>query len=140
MASNKMQSPLEYEAIKEREIELANNLTYGRGEGSEYSESHATAKSNLDNPLGKGVEGTDMQEYIPVLDKSGISKTKYNTGSLNTTKGGGLYDIKGRNNDGGRENLLGKNIYSKETPYGPNMVGSIEDIEGQYVVVVKKNK
>jgi hypothetical protein len=134
MASNKKQSALEAEAIKERKIELANNISYGRGEGKEYSESHVKAKSNPNNPLGKGVGGTNMQAYTPILDKANTSKTQYRYDSINTTEGGGQYDIQGRFDDGGRERLLHINIYSKENPYGPNMFDSLEDIEGQYVV------
>lgn len=133
MALKNRQSALEASAIKERNKELDKNRNYGRGEGREYNSSHEKAKSTPDSPHGKGVENSDHQIYVPELEKN--STTRYRYDSLNTEKGGGLYDIKGRNGDGGRERLLEINLYDKNNEYGPGLIDMSANLDdGQYII------
>jgi hypothetical protein len=55
--------------------------------------------------------------------------------NFNTDEGGGLYDIKGRNEIGGRERLMAISIYNKDNQYGPALVDtSLNVADGQIVV------
>lgn len=136
MALKKRQSALEASAIEERNKELVRNREYSKGE-LEYKDTHKNALSNPDKPLGKGVSNSDHQAYIPILDieQKKHQKNNYNRSSLNTSEGGGLYDIKGRNGDGGRERLVKINLYSKENPYGNDIIDMEQNLnDGQYVI------
>ena len=58
-----------------------------------------------------------------------------NYSNFDTENGGGLYDIKGRNDVGGRERSLARSKYNKEQPYGADLVNTSENIaQGQYYV------
>jgi hypothetical protein len=58
-----------------------------------------------------------------------------NYSNFDTDGGGGLYDIKGRNEIGGRERLMAISIYNKENQYGPALVDtSLNVADGQIVV------
>jgi hypothetical protein len=58
-----------------------------------------------------------------------------NYSNLDTTAGGGAYDIHGRNGVGGRNRLMTYNIYNNDNAYGPDSVDSSMNIEdGQYVM------
>lgn len=136
MALKTKQSALGYFGAEEREKELVRNREYSKGE-LEYKETHKNALSNPDKPLGKGVSNSDHQAYTPILDveQKKYQKDNYNRNSINTSNGGGLYDIKGRNGDGGRERLVKINLYSKENPYGDGSIDMEENLnDGQYFV------
>lgn len=127
----KRQSNLELSAIDERDKQLNKNRNYNKK--NPYNDAHIRAKSNPEEPLGKGVENSDHQEYVPKLVNKDSFKSQYMRGSINTSKGGGLYDIYGRNDIGGRNRLLEINIYSE----GDGEYGKIDipvDIEGQYII------
>jgi hypothetical protein len=130
--NNTKQSFLEKKGIEERNKEIARS-DYGKN--NEYSDSHEDAISNPSDKekyLGKGTNSGGHQHYTPDFSKP---STLINYSNLDTTNGGGSYDIHGRNNQGGRDRLLKYNIYNKDNEYGPNSIDMSENIEdGQYVI------
>lgn len=130
--NNKKQSNLEKKGFEQRKVELVRS-DYNSKDG--YSAEHEDALSNPDDEnkvLGKGVANSSHQAYVPDASKP---STLYNYSSLNTTAGGGAYDIYGRDGEGGRNRLLKINIYNKDNAYGPNSVDTSANIdEGQYVM------
>lgn len=130
--NNSKQSNLERRGSEERNVELVRS-DYNKANA--YSDSHVDALSNPSDESkvhGKGTANGGHQAYVPDASKP---STLYNYSSLDTTAGGGAYDIHGRNGDGGRNRLLKINIYNKDNAYGPNSVDTSANIdEGQYVV------
>lgn len=58
-----------------------------------------------------------------------------NYSNVNTTDGGGQYDIEGRNGVGGRVYLENINLYNHENSYGIESVDtSLNRVDGQFVV------
>jgi hypothetical protein len=129
--NNTKQSALESKGIEERRQELVRS-DYNKN--NSYSETHEDSLSHPDDPekmLGKGTNSGGHQHYTPDFSKP---STLINYSNLDTSNGGGYYDIHGRNEQGGRERLLKINIYSKDNAYGPNSVDTSENIiDGQYV-------
>lgn len=127
------QSRLEAEALEYRKESLIQN-DYQKDIELNYSESHEDAKSHGDenHPLGKGT-GNGGHTYI--LPNKNASKDGYTT-TLDTTKGGGSYDIFGRPGvGGGRNKAFSINIYNPQRPYGTNSVDTSANVaDGQYVV------
>ena len=128
--NNNKQSYLEIKGREERNNEIIRS-DYNKNDA--YSSSHEDALSNpdkTDKPLGKGTGSAGHQAYVPDYSKSPYS---YNYSSLDTSKGGGSYDIYGRDENGGRERLTKINIYNKEYSYGPNLIDTSTNIkDGQY--------
>jgi hypothetical protein len=117
--NNTKQTTLESNGIEERRIELVRS-DYSKNNA--YSESHEDALSNPDDPekvLGKGTNSGGHQHYTPDHSKP---STLINYSNLDTTSGGGYYDVHGRNGQGGRDKLLKINIYNKDNAYGLNSV------------------
>lgn len=131
MAINSKQSTLESNAINKRKEELVRS-DYNINDA--YSESHEDALSNPEDTtkaLGKGTGSGGHQHSIPDFTKP---STLMNYSNLDTSNGGGTYDIYGRNEQGGRNRLLKINLYNKDNAYGPNSVDTSANIEdGQYV-------
>lgn len=126
--NNSKQSYLEIKGIEERHNEIVRS-EYGVNDA--YSETHENAISDGD-VKGKGTNNGGHQHYIPDYTKP---STLINYSNFDTTKGGGKYDIEGRNGFGGRDRLVQINIYSKDNSYGPNSVDTTNNInEGQYVL------
>jgi hypothetical protein len=124
------QQRLEQEAIPHREELLLKN-DYQAG-ALEYNESHKDALSDGD-PLGKGTGEAMGVAPLPgsVLDK-GISRR-----NVNTSNGGGQYDIEGRPEVGksGRVELMAMNLYSEHDSYGVDSVDtSANRAKGQYYI------
>lgn len=130
--NNNKQSTLEKRAIEKRQIELVRS-DYNKA--NEYSDSHEDALSDPEDEtkvFGKGTGNGGHQAYVPDPSKP---STLINYSSLNTTEGGGAYDIHGRNGQGGRNRLLQINLYDKENTYGPDSVDTSANInDGQYVI------
>lgn len=128
--NNNKQSHLEIKGREERNKEIIRS-DYNKNDF--YSESHEDALSNpsdTDKPLGKGTGDGGHQAYVPDLNKP---STGYNYSSLNTSEGGGSYDIYGKDGKSGRERLTKINIYNKSNSYGPNSIDTSLNIEeGQY--------
>jgi hypothetical protein len=96
-----------------------------------YSDAHEDAISDPNKPekaLGKGTGKGGYTHYTPNHE---LSKTQYRYDNLETINGGGCYDIHGRNDVGGRNRLLGYNLYNSKNAYG---VDSVDDStnNGQY--------
>lgn len=131
--NNSKQSYLEIKGIEERHNEIVRSEYYvepSENVSNVYSESHENAISNGD-VKGKGTNNGGHQHYIPDYTKSPV----INYSNFDTTKGGGKYDIEGRNGFGGRDRLVQINIYNKINSYGPNSVDTTNNInEGQYVL------
>ena len=131
MVNNK-QSSLEKKGIVARHEHLVRS-DYNKADG--YSAEHEDALSNPENKnkaMGKGTGNGGHQHYKTNHD---LPPTLINYSNLNTTAGGGAYDIHGRNDVGGRNRLISYNIYNNDNAYGPDSVDSSLNIEdGQYVM------
>jgi hypothetical protein len=130
--NNTKQSTLEIKGIEERRVEMVRS-DYSKN--NEYSEKHEDALSHPNDnqkPLGKGTNSGGHQHYTP--DHS-LPSSLMNYGNLDTSSGGGYFDIHGRNEQGGRERLLKINIYSKDNAYSLESVDTTANIDdGQYVM------
>lgn len=128
--NNNKQSYLEIKGREERNNEIIRS-DYNKNDA--YSSSHEDALSDpnrTDKPLGKGTGSTGHNAYTPDHSKSPYS---YNYDSLDTSKGGGSYDIHGKDGNGGREKLTKINLYNKEYSYGPNLIDTSSNVvDGQY--------
>lgn len=129
--NNKKQSALEEKGIAKRHEEIVRS-DYNINDA--YSDSHEDALSNPDdvNKIhGKGTGSGGHQHYVPDSSKP---STLFNYSNLDTSNGGGAYDIHGRNEQGGRNRLLKINLYNKDNAYGPNSIDTSANIEdGQFV-------
>ena len=118
--NNSKQSNLEKRGAEERKKEIIRS-DYNRSDA--YSEQHIDALSDPNDEtkyLGKGTNNGGHQHF---------------PNSLNTSEGGGAYDIHGRNEQSGRNRLVKFNIYNKENSYGFDSVDTSANIEdGQYVL------
>jgi hypothetical protein len=132
MANKTKQSVLESKGIERRHEELIRS-DYNKQDA--YSESHVDALSDPSDEtkvLGKGTGSGGHQAYVPDSTKP---STLFNYSNLDTTNGGGAYDIHGRNQQGGRNRLVKINLYNKDNAYGPNSVDTSSNIQdGQYVL------
>ena len=120
------QSCLEKRGMEERSQEIVRS-DYNRE--NEYGPTHKDALSDGD-VQGKGTGGSHTH-WLPSCAKP---TTTIDYSNFDTTNGGGLYDIKGRNGIGGREYAINASLYSKEMPYGANLIDTTRNQEdGQYV-------
>lgn len=132
MANNvtKGQSFLEKAGIKERNEEIVRSIY---NVDDEYSAIHDNAKSNGD-VKGKGTGNGTAGAWLPD-HSSGEASNAINYSNFDTQNGGGLYDIKGRNDIGGREKNVSRMLYNRENQYGPNLVNTEENIAlGQFYI------
>lgn len=125
-------SYLESEANLERQNEIVRN---NYNDDTPYSENHPDALSDGD-PLGKGT-GNDWKAPNRPHDGVGangvvVNKNRYEY-AIDTAGGGGSYDIDGRNNVGGRNRNVARNLYNPDNEY-PGGLAIDETIPGQYVV------
>ena len=121
-----MQSNLEKEAIVERGIEIVKN-DYQKGI-DEYRAGHKDAIADGD-PQGKGVPGNSghghtLPDYGKVtIGLNGKRHHYFDHSNFDTeSEAGGLYDQEGRNNHAGRRENKMRMIYTKQMPYGPQLV------------------
>jgi hypothetical protein len=105
-----MQTNLEKKSIEARNTALVNN-DYTSKDG--YSTLHSDAISNGD-PLGKGTLIGGHGHSIPNQDIPSVIKYE----NFDTSQGGGLYDIEGRNGIGGRNFLMNISKYNATYEYG----------------------
>ena len=128
--NNSKQSTLEARGMESRREQIVRSDYNNK---NAYSESHIDAISDPNDEhktLGKGTNNGGHQHSVPDFSKP---SNLFNYSNLDTTNGGGSYDIHGRNGQGGRERLLKINIYSKDNAYGPNSVDTSLNIDdGQY--------
>lgn len=117
-----MQTNLEKKSIEARNTALVNN-DYTSKDG--YSTLHSDAISNGD-PLGKGTLIGGHGHNVPNQDIPSVIKYE----NFDTSQGGGLYDIEGRNGVGGRNFLMNISKYNAENEYGINSIDTSAN-EGQ---------
>lgn len=130
--NNNKQSALEKKGIEERHREIVRS-DYGKLDA--YSENHVDAMSDPSDEtkiMGKGTNSGGHQHYTPDFTKP---STMIDYSNIDTTNGGGAYDIHGKDGRGGRNRLLNINIYSKDNSYGPDSVDTSSNVDdGQFVI------
>ena len=123
-----MQTCLEKRGIPARASALTRN-DYNKFD--EYNETHPDALSNGD-PQGKGTGYGGHTHSIPNCN---LPTSMIDYSNFDTEGGGGLYDIEGRNEIGGRNRLMAISMYNKENQYGLGLVDtSLNVADGQIVV------
>ena len=123
-----MQSCLEKKGIESRQEHLVRS-DYNKEDS--YSATHKDAISDGD-VLGKGTLSGGHGHWLPDCNKP---KTEIDYSNFDTTQGGGLYDIEGRNGIGGRERLMTYCLYNQENEYSAKLIDTTENQnDGQYVV------
>lgn len=119
-----MQSSLEMKGMDARKTTLVQN---NFDKSYEYSSLHTDALSNGD-PHGKGTLSGAHTHTTPDANKQPV----IDYSNLDTSKGGGLYDIEGRNGVGGRNFLMTISKYNADHEYGPNSVDTSANLaDGQ---------
>lgn len=123
-----MQSCLEKRGIEERKNEIVRS-DYNIND--QYSATHSDALSNND-PQGKGTGHGGHTAFLPDCNKP-TSTIDYS--NFDTFNGGGLYDIEGRNDIGGRKRAMASSMYNEENQYGPNLVNTEMNVnDGQFQI------
>lgn len=124
-----MQTELEKIGLEARREHLVRKK-YNKN--NEYSASHPDALSDGD-PLGKGTGHGGHSHSIPHATTS----KAIDYGQIDTSGGGGLYDIEGRNGVGGRKWAMSVNLYSENNEYwrGANAIDtSASRADGQIFI------
>ena len=122
------QTCLEKQGIEERSEEIVRS---DYNQEDPYGPTHPDAVSDGD-AQGKGTGHGGHNAWLPDCNKP---NNMIDYSNFDTENGGGLYDIKGRNDVGGRERSLARSLYNKENPYGANLVNTSENIaQGQFYV------
>ena len=79
---------------------------------------------------GKGTGHGGHTHYLPDCNKP-TSTIDYS--NFDTLNGGGLYDIEGRNDVGGRKKAINSSLYNHEKQYSANLVNTEINLrQGQY--------
>ena len=121
-----MQSCLEKRGIEERSVEIVRS---DYNIENQYGPSHPDALSNGD-VNGKGTGHGGHTHYLPDCNKP-TSTIDYS--NFDTLNGGGLYDIEGRNDVGGRKKAINSSLYNHERQYRANLVNTEINLrQGQY--------
>jgi hypothetical protein len=121
------QTCLEARGIEERTNEIVRN-DYTKD--NEYGPTHPNALSDGD-PKGKGTGHQGHTHFLPDCTKP-TNAIDYS--NFDTSHGGGLYDIKGRNGIGGREAAIVNSLYNADYQYGLSLVDTTQNVNlGQYV-------
>jgi len=122
------QSCLENRGIQERNNEIVRS---DYNIENPYGPTHPDAISDGD-PQGKGTGHGGHNAWLPDCTKP-TNMIDYS--NFDTINGGGEYDIKGRNDVGGRERSLARSMYNFERPYGADLINTAENVaQGQYYV------
>lgn len=121
-----MQSCLEKRGIEERSVEIVRS---DYNIENQYGTSHPDALSNGD-VNGKGTGHGGHTHYLPDCNKP-TSTIDYS--NFDTLNGGGLYDIEGRNDVGGRKKAINSSLYNHERQYSANLINTEINLrQGQY--------
>lgn len=121
-----MQSCLEKRGIEERSVEIVRS---DYNIENQYGPSHPDALSNGD-VNGKGTGHGGHTHYLPDCNKP-TSTIDYS--NFDTLNGGGLYDIEGRNDVGGRKKAINSSLYNRERQYSANLINTEINLrQGQY--------
>lgn len=130
--NNNKQSYLEKQGMEARREQTIRS-DYNKVDA--YSAEHEDAISNPEDPtkvLGKGTGNGGHLHYRPNHD---LPSTLINYSNLDTTAGGGAYDIHGKDGVSGRKRLISYNLYNNDNAYGPESIDMSMNIEdGQYVI------
>ncbi len=122
------QSCLEKRGMDERSEEIVRSDYNAE---NPYGPTHPDAISDGD-PQGKGTGHGGHNAWLPDCTKP-TNMIDYS--NFDTFNGGGIYDIEGRNDVGGRERSLARSMYNYEQPYGAELVNTTENVkQGQYYV------
>lgn len=122
------QTCLEKVALESRPENLIRN---DYNSSDEYSSTHKDAISDGD-AQGKGTGHGGHGHYLPDCSKG---QTMIDYSNFDTSNGGGLYDIEGRNGRGGRNWLKNISLYNENDQYGTNSVDtSANRLDGQVVI------
>lgn len=120
-----MQSCLEKRGIEERKKEIVRS---DYNIENQYSSTHEDALSN-GKPLGKGTGHGGHTAWLPDCSKP---TTTINYSNFDTFNGGGVYDIEGRNDIGGRLKLISSSLYNYTNEYSANLVDTEKNLlDGQ---------
>ena len=96
-----------------------------------YGPTHPDAISDGD-PQGKGTGHGGHNAWLPDCTKP---NNMIDYSNFDTTNGGGEYDIKGRNDIGGRERSLARSMYNQENQYNAGLVNTEQNVaECQYYI------
>lgn len=122
-----MQTYLEKQGIESRNESSVRN-DYNKSD--EYSAIHKDALSDGDT-RGKGTGHGGHTHTIPNQGKQrAIDYSTFNTGNA-----GNVYDIEGRNGNGGRKFLQTISKYNEEMEYGAHMIDtSANKVDGQIIL------
>jgi hypothetical protein len=121
-----MQSCLEKRGIEERNEEIVRS-DYNIND--QYSSTHKDAISDGD-AQGKGTKHGGHTHYLPDCNKP---TTTIDYSNFDTTNGGGIYDIEGRNDIGGRKRAMTYSLYNQDYEYSANLINTEKNIhQGQY--------
>ncbi len=123
-----MQSNLEKKGIEERNNEIVRS-DYNIDD--QYGVDHKDAVSDGD-ALGKGTKHGGHTHTLPNPSK-GPHMIDYS--NFDTSTGGGLYDIEGRNDIGGRKKALASSLYNQENQYGAHLIDTEANLTfGQFQI------
>ena len=123
-----MQSCLEKRGIEERNNEIVRS-DYNIED--QYSSTHENAISDGDSK-GKGTMHGGHTHWLPDCNKP-TSTIDYS--NFDTFNGGGIYDIEGRNDIGGRNRAMASSLYNSNYEYSANLVNTEENLnQGQYQI------
>lgn len=118
------QTCLEQRGMEERHEEIVRSRY---NQDNQYGPAHPDALSDGD-VNGKGTGGAHTA-WLPDCNKP---TNLFDYSNFNTTTGGGLYDIEGRNGVGGRRKSLASQLYNENNQYGAELVNSSQNIaDGQ---------
>ena len=122
------QSCLENKGIDERSKEITRSDYNAE---NPYGATHPDAISDGD-VQGKGTGHGGHTAWLPDCSKP-LNMIDYS--NFDTFGGGGEYDIKGRNNVGGRERSMARSLYNPENQYGADLINTSENIAlGQFYI------
>ena len=121
-----MQTCLEKNAIEKRNESIVRSDYNAE---NPYGANHKDAISDGD-VKGKGTNNGGHTHTLPDCQKG---PNMMNYSNFDTEKGGGLYDVEGRNGIGGRNRAVASSMYNKENQYGAHLVNTEANLNlGQY--------
>ena len=119
---------LESRGMEERHNEIVrNDYTID----DQYGPTHPDALSDGD-PQGKGTGHGGHTAWLPDCN---LPIGYINYSNFDTQNGGGLYDIEGRNDIGGRNRAMASSLYNQEFQYGLSLINTMANINDGQVVV-----
>lgn len=122
------QTCLELRGITERQNEIVRS---DYNSEDQYGPTHKDALSDGD-AQGKGTGHGGHTAWLPDCSKP-TNMIDYS--NFDTFNGGGIYDIEGRNDIGGRKKAMASELYNNENQYGPELVKTAENVaQGQYFI------